>query len=99
MPCVAGLLVSKELDAFSQVLDASKVQRPLTAIVGGAKIADKVLVIENLIEKADKLILCGGMAYTFMKVCFGMEIGKSLFDKGGAELAPKLARRKASARS
>mmetsp|Transcript_13466 Transcript_13466/g.23384 ORF Transcript_13466/g.23384 Transcript_13466/m.23384 type:complete len:475 (-) Transcript_13466:81-1505(-) len=90
MPCVAGLLVGKELDAFSQVLDESKVQRPLTAIVGGAKIADKVLVIENLIDQADKLILCGGMAYTFMKVCFGMEIGKSLFDKNGAELAPKL---------
>merc|ERR1711869_190990 len=52
--------------------------------------SDKVLVIENLIDKADKLILCGGMAYTFMKVCFGMEIGKSLFDKNGAELAPKL---------
>jgi len=90
MPCVAGLLVAKELSAFSQVLDADKVQRPLTAIVGGAKIADKVLVIENLIEKADKIVLCGGMAYTFLKVCFGMEIGKSLFDKNGAELAPKL---------
>jgi phosphoglycerate kinase len=90
MPCVAGLLVNKELNAFSQVLDESKVQRPLTAIVGGAKIKDKVLVIENLIDKADKLILCGGMAYTFMKVCFGMEIGKSLFDKKGAELAPML---------
>eukprot|EP00747_Dinoflagellata_sp_TGD_P109728 gnl/TRDRNA2_/TRDRNA2_170771_c0_seq1.p1 gnl/TRDRNA2_/TRDRNA2_170771_c0~~gnl/TRDRNA2_/TRDRNA2_170771_c0_seq1.p1 ORF type:complete len:444 (+),score=129.22 gnl/TRDRNA2_/TRDRNA2_170771_c0_seq1:80-1411(+) len=90
MPCVSGLLVAKELDAFSLVLDADKVQRPLTAIVGGAKIADKVLVIENLLDKADKVILCGGMAYTFMKVCFGMEIGKSLFDKNGAELAPKL---------
>jgi len=90
MPCVAGLLVGKELDAFSQVLDPTKVERPLTAIVGGAKIADKVLVIENLIDQADKVILCGGMAYTFMKVCFGMEIGKSLFDKNGAELAPKL---------
>eukprot|EP00933_Yihiella_yeosuensis_P069392 TRINITY_DN7589_c0_g2_i1.p1 TRINITY_DN7589_c0_g2~~TRINITY_DN7589_c0_g2_i1.p1 ORF type:complete len:417 (+),score=132.67 TRINITY_DN7589_c0_g2_i1:69-1319(+) len=90
MPCVAGLLVQKELTAFSQVLDAAQVQRPLTAIVGGAKIKDKVLVIENLIDRADKLILCGGMAYTFMKVCFGMEIGKSLFDKVGAELAPKL---------
>jgi len=90
MPCVAGLLVAKELAAFSQVLDADKVQRPLTAIVGGAKIADKVLVIENLLDKADKLILCGGMAYTFLKVCFGMEIGNSLFDKSGAELAPKL---------
>jgi len=90
MPCVAGLLVGKELDAFSQVLDPELVQRPLTAIVGGAKIKDKVLVIENLIDRADKLILCGGMAYTFLKVCFGMSIGKSLFDKVGAELAPKL---------
>merc|ERR1719287_152983 len=90
MPCVAGLLVAKELDAFSQVLDADKCQRPLTAIVGGAKIADKVLVIENLLDKADKLILCGGMAYTFMKVHYGMEIGKSLFDKMGAELVPML---------
>ena len=52
MPCAAGLLVQKELNAFSEVLDASKVQRPLTAIVGGAKISDKILVIENLIEKA-----------------------------------------------
>ncbi len=90
MPCVSGSLVAKELAAFSQVLDADKVQRPLTAIVGGAKIKDKVLVIENLIEQADKIILCGGMAYTFMKVIFDMPIGKSLFDKKGAELAPKL---------
>jgi len=90
MPCVAGLLVAKELDAFSQVLDPSKVERPLTAIVGGAKISDKILVIENLIDQADKLILCGGMAYTFLKIGFGMEIGKSLFDKKGADLVPKL---------
>jgi phosphoglycerate kinase len=90
MPCVAGLLVQKELSAFQQVLDKDQVQRPLTAIVGGAKIRDKVLVIENLIDQADKVVLCGGMAYTFMKVCHGMNIGKSLFDKKGAELAPKL---------
>jgi len=90
MPCVTGLLVAKELDAFSQVLDPSKVERPLTAIVGGAKISDKILVIENLIDQADKIILCGGMAYTFLKVGFGMEIGNSLFDKKGAELVPKL---------
>lgn len=90
MPCVSGLLVKKELEAFSEVLDQSKVQRPLTAIVGGAKISDKILVIENLIDQADKLILCGGMAYTFLKVAFGMEIGNSLFDKKGAELVPKL---------
>jgi phosphoglycerate kinase len=89
MPCVAGDLVSKELDAFKQVV-GEDVQRPLTAIVGGAKISDKVLVIENLINKSDAIIICGGMAYTFLKVCFGMSIGKSLFDKNGAELAPKL---------
>mmetsp|Transcript_26052 Transcript_26052/g.66157 ORF Transcript_26052/g.66157 Transcript_26052/m.66157 type:complete len:439 (+) Transcript_26052:64-1380(+) len=90
MPCVCGLLVAKELDAFSQVLDADKVERPLTAIVGGAKISDKVLVIDNLIDRADKIILCGGMAYTFMKTIFDMPIGKSLFDKNGALLAPGL---------
>merc|ERR1719331_3693099 len=68
MPCVAGLLVQKELQAFSQVLDASKVQRPLTAIVGGAKISDKILVIENLIEQSDRVMCIGGMAYTFLKI-------------------------------
>ena len=90
MPCVAGLLVQKELNAFQQVLDPSLVQRPLTAIVGGAKISDKILVIENLIEQSDRVMCIGGMAYTFMKVAFGMNIGKSLFDKKGAELVPKL---------
>jgi len=90
MPCVSGLLVAKELEAFSKVLDPKLKKTPLTAIVGGAKIKDKVLVIENLIEKSENIIICGGMAYTFLKTCFGMEIGKSLFDKKGAELAPGL---------
>ena len=89
MPCVAGDLVSKELKAFSQVI-GENVDRPLTSIVGGAKISDKVLVIENLIKQSDAIIICGGMAYTFMKECYGMSIGKSLYDKKGAELAPKL---------
>ena len=53
-------------------------------------LSDKILVIENLIDVADRVMLIGGMAYTFMKVGFGMEIGKSLFDKKGAELVPKL---------
>merc|ERR1740138_762672 len=61
-------------------------QKPLVAIVGGAKISDKIKLIENLIDKADGVIICGGMAYTFLKVCFGMEIGKSLFDKKGADI-------------
>ena len=89
MECVAGYLVTKELKAFSQVI-GDQVERPLTAIVGGAKISDKILVIENLIDRSDAVIICGGMAYTFLKECFGMEIGKSLYDKKGADLAPKL---------
>ena len=47
-------------------------------------------MIDNLIEKSDNIIICGGMAYTFLKTCFDMPIGKSLFDKKGAELAPGL---------
>ena len=90
MPCVSGLLMAKELEAFSKVLDPELKKTPLTSIVGGAKISDKVLVIDNLIDKSDNIIICGGMAYTFLKTCFGMEIGKSLFDKKGAELAPGL---------
>ena len=90
MPCVSGLLVAKELEAFSKVLDPELKKIPLTSIVGGAKISDKVLVIDNLIDKSDNIIICGGMAYTFLKTCFGMEIGKSLYDKKGAELAPGL---------
>ena len=89
MPCVAGDLVNKELDVFKQVIGAD-VQRPLTAIVGGAKISDKVLVIENLISKCDAIIICGGMAYSFMKDHYKMEIGKSLYDKKASELVPKL---------
>merc|ERR1719352_1368649 len=81
---VAGLLIKKELDAFSEVLTAP--QKPLVAIVGGAKISDKIKLIDNLIAKADGIIICGGMAYTFLKVCYGMEIGKSLFDKNGADI-------------
>mmetsp|Transcript_5026 Transcript_5026/g.9335 ORF Transcript_5026/g.9335 Transcript_5026/m.9335 type:complete len:420 (-) Transcript_5026:106-1365(-) len=90
MPCVSGLLVAKELEAFSKVLDPELKKTPLTSIVGGAKISDKVLVIDNLIDKSDNIIICGGMAYTFLKTCFNMEIGKSLFDKKGADLAPGL---------
>lgn len=81
---VAGLLVLKELQAFSQVLTSPV--RPLLAIVGGAKISDKIKLIDNLIQKADGIIICGGMAYTFLKVCYGMKIGKSLYDKKGAEV-------------
>jgi phosphoglycerate kinase len=81
---VAGLLVMKELEAFSEVL--TNPQKPLVAIVGGAKVSDKIKLINALIDKADGVIICGGMAYTFLKVCFGMPIGSSLFDKKGADI-------------
>jgi phosphoglycerate kinase len=84
----AGFLVKKELDAFAKVLDHP--QRPLLAILGGAKVADKIQLIENLLDKADEIIIGGGMAYTFLKVLNNMEIGTSLFDPKGAEVVAKV---------
>lgn len=84
----AGFLMEAELKAFAAVLDQP--QRPLLAILGGAKIADKIPLIQNLIKKADEIIIGGGMAYTFKKVTHGMEIGMSLFDADGAKLVPEL---------
>ncbi len=84
----AGFLLEAELKAFDAVLRAPR--RPLLAILGGAKIADKIPLIRNLIEKADEIIIGGGMAYTFRKVCDGMEIGNSLFDKEGALIVREL---------
>lgn len=78
-----GYLMKKELDAFAAVLDQP--QRPLLAILGGAKIADKIPLIENLLDKADEIIIGGGMAFTFKKVLDGMAIGNSLFDEEGAQ--------------
>ena len=85
---VAGFLVEKELAAFAAVLESP--QRPLLAILGGAKIADKIPLIRSLIDKADDIIIGGGMAYTFLKVLNGMKIGNSLFDPAGAEIVAEL---------
>ena len=85
---VAGFLVEKELSAFAAVIEHP--QRPLLAILGGAKIADKIPLIRNLLDKADDIIIGGGMAYTFRKVIDGMEIGDSLYDPAGAEIIPEL---------
>ena len=84
----AGFLMEAELVAFAKVVDAPA--RPLLAILGGAKIADKIPLIKNLIEKADKIIIGGGMSYTFKKVLLDMHIGNSLFDAEGAKLVPEL---------
>jgi phosphoglycerate kinase len=84
----AGFLMEKELHAFAAVLDHPA--RPLLAILGGAKITDKIPLINNLLDKANEIIIGGGMAFTFKKVLEGMEIGNSLFDEAGAELAKEL---------
>jgi len=84
----AGFLMEAELVAFAKVVENP--QRPLLAILGGAKIADKIPLIKNLIEKADKIIIGGGMSYTFKKVLLDMHIGNSLFDAEGAKLVPEL---------
>jgi phosphoglycerate kinase len=91
---VAGLLMEKELEAFAKVLDHPR--RPLLAILGGAKIADKIPLIRNLLEIADEIIIGGGMAYTFKKVMQNMSIGKSLYDEAGAALVPELMAKAAS---
>ena len=84
----AGFLMEAELKAFAAVLDHPR--RPLLAILGGAKIADKIPLINNLLEKANEVIIGGGMAFTFKKITQGMEIGNSLFDAEGAKLVPEL---------
>jgi phosphoglycerate kinase len=82
----SGFLVAKELDAFAKVLDSPK--KPVLAILGGAKVSDKIQLIDNLLDKVDMMIVGGGMAYTFLKVNDGMPIGSSLFDAEGAKIVP-----------
>lgn len=76
-PCVSGYLMGKELDFLGSAIDSPV--RPLVAILGGAKVSDKLNVISNLLEKCDTLIIGGGMAYTFLKA-EGYEVGTSLVD-------------------
>jgi phosphoglycerate kinase len=91
-PAVAGFLMEKELRyLYGAVSDP---QRPLVVILGGAKISDKILVIENLIDVADAILIGGAMAYTFLKER-GLEIGRSLVENDRLELAGKLAARAA----
>ncbi len=84
---VAGFLMQKEIDFIGGVVDAP--ERPLIAILGGAKVSDKIGVINNLIEKADKILIGGGMMFTFLKAQ-GKEIGKSLLEEDKVELAKEL---------
>lgn len=75
----AGFLMKKELDYFSKALDEPA--RPFLSILGGSKVSDKILLIDNLLDKVDEMIVGGGMCYTFKKVIDGMAIGDSLFDE------------------
>ncbi len=77
LPAVAGLLMEKELEFLGGAIDEPK--RPFVAILGGAKVKDKLAVIESLLQKVDTLIIGGGMAYTFLKAQ-GNEVGNSLLD-------------------
>ena len=79
----AGFLLKKELTYFSHVLENPK--RPLTVILGGAKVADKIQLINNLLDLADEMIIGGGMAFTFNKVLNNTPIGASLYDEEGAK--------------
>jgi len=85
---VSGFLMEKELEAFAAVIEKPK--RPLLAILGGAKVADKIPLIRNLIDQADEIIIGGGMAYTFLNVLNQMPIGDSLFDPEGAKIVEEL---------
>ncbi len=82
IPGVAGFLMQKEIDYLGGAL--TNPNRPFVAILGGAKVKDKIGVIESLLDKVDRLIIGGGMAYTFLKAQ-GKEIGKSLLDEGSLD--------------
>ncbi|ABY46078.1 phosphoglycerate kinase [Bacillus mycoides] len=84
LPAVSGLLMEKELDVLGKAL--SNPERPFTAIIGGAKVKDKIGVIRHLLDKVDNLIIGGGLAYTFVKA-LGHEIGLSLCENDKIELA------------
>lgn len=87
LPAVAGFLIGKELSVMGGALENP--ERPFVAILGGAKVADKIGVITNLLNKCDTLLIGGGMAYTFFKA-MGYEIGKSLLDEENIPLAKQL---------
>lgn len=87
IPAVSGFLIEKELKFLGAAIE--KPERPLAAIMGGAKVKDKIPVIINLLDKIDYLVIGGGMVYTFLKA-EGYSIGKSIFDEEGYELIGKI---------
>ncbi len=87
LPAVAGFLMEKEIKFFSKVLESP--ERPFVAVLGGAKVSDKIGVIRNLLEKVDIILIGGGMAYTFLK-SLGYEVGKSICEVDKISLAKEL---------
>ena len=85
--CAAGFLLKNEVEYFKKAM--VNPAKPLVAIIGGAKVSDKIGLLENLIEKVDKLIIGGGMAFTFLRAA-GLEIGKSLCEEEMLDLARKI---------
>jgi len=84
----AGFLLKEELDYFAKVLEHP--ERPMTVVMGGAKVKDKMKLIMNMLDIVDEMIIGGGMAFTFNKQVNSMEIGDSLFDGEGAALVPAI---------
>jgi 3-phosphoglycerate kinase len=87
MPAVSGFLIEKEIKFLGEAVEDPA--RPFVAIMGGAKVSDKILLVEQMMKKVDTVIIGGGMAYTFYKA-MGLEIGKSILDEDGIELAASL---------
>lgn len=94
---MAGLLMEKELKFFSKVLEQP--EAPLVLILGGAKVADKLPLIQNFLDKADHILIGGGMSFTFLKEANGNSIGKSLYDQEKAALAKSLLEQSKTARA
>ena len=94
LPAVSGFLIEKEVEFLGHAVENP--ERPFVAIMGGAKVGDKIPVIENLIKKVDTLIIGGGMSYTFFKAR-GLEIGTSILDEANIELAAELEKKAAEA--
>ena len=90
IPAVSGFLIEKELKFLGEAVNDPK--RPFAAVMGGAKVKDKIPVITNLLDKVDILLIGGGMAYTFFKAQ-GYSIGRSLLDEEGLELAGDILRK------
>lgn len=80
----AGYLMKKEIDYFGKALENP--ERPLLVILGGAKVKDKIKLINNILDVANEMIIGGGMAFTFLKVLHNMKIGSSLFDEDGSKI-------------